>query len=89
MPVTVRGVNASLRWGYAQAAALRDYTVVREDEHKQWSVSATVVSSDAFRIAQRPLAFIAPHAKGVWRWPIQELQISGDSLTASLGPPER
>jgi hypothetical protein len=51
-------------------------------------VSATVVSSDAFRVSQRPLAFIVPHADGEWQWPITTLQIEGASLNAALGPKE-
>jgi hypothetical protein len=86
--VTVRGVTASLRWGYLQAAALEAYTVTKDD-HGTWRLTATVVDVDAFRVAQRPVAFIAPHAKGAWRWPVTELQIAGASLTATLGPPEK
>jgi hypothetical protein len=84
--VTIKGVSASLRWGYSQAATLRDYTVTKTPGG--WSVSATVVSSDAFRVSQRPLAFIVPHADGEWQWPITTLQIEGASLNAALGPKE-
>lgn len=85
--VTVSGIEGSLRWGYHPAGALRDWTVTRTDD--TWALTATVVQTDAFRVAQRPLAFVAPHANGAWRWPIQALQISGASLTATLGPPEK
>lgn len=87
MPIRVSqlsGVFASLRWGYHPAATLNAWTVTRVDD-QAWSLTATVVSSDAFRVSQRPLALEAPHEKGLWKWPITELQITGASLTATLG----
>lgn len=88
MAVTVRGVDASLRWGYQSAAILRAWTVTKDD-HGVWSLAASVVSTDAYRVAQRPLVFVAPHATGAWRWPIETLQIAGASLSATLGPKEK
>lgn len=85
--VTVRGVNGSLMLGYQIAGSLGAWTVTRSDD--VWSLTATVVNTNAFRISQRPIVFEARHAKGVWRWPITSLQIAGASLTAVLGPPER
>ena len=87
MGMTVTGVTADLRWGYHRAGTLRAWTVTKSDEI--WSLTATVVSADAFRVAQRPLVLVAPHAHGAWRWPVVELQIAGASLTATLGPPEK
>lgn len=84
--MTARGVDGSLRWGYQAAAVLRAWTLTKVDAG--WTLTATVVSTDAFRVAQRPLVFVAPHATGAWRWPIGELQIVGASLTATLGPKE-
>jgi hypothetical protein len=34
------------------------------------------------------LIFVAPYAKGQWRWPILEFDLAGGVLTARLGPPE-
>jgi len=84
--VTVRGVDARLVWGYLPAGTLGAYTVTRESG--RWTLTATVVTSDAFRVAQHPLAFVAPHTHGAWRWPIATLSIVDGTLTASLGPPE-
>jgi hypothetical protein len=86
MPVTMRGVEAKLVWGYLPAGTLGAYTVTRE--LGRWTLTATVVSSDAFRVAQHPLAFVAPHAKGAWRWPVDALSIVDGTLSALLGPPE-
>jgi len=84
--VTIGGVTGSLRWGYHEAAVLASWTLTNTTEG--WTLTATVVSVDAFRVSQHPLVFLAPHASGAWRWPVKELQIMGATLTASLGPKE-
>lgn len=84
--MTVTGVEGSLRYGYHTAGTLGAWTVTRADS--VWTLSASLVKTDAFRVSQRPLVFVAPHAHGAWRWPIQSLQITGASLTAVLSPPE-
>ncbi len=83
----ITGVTASLRWGYTQAATLGAWTTKKREDGK-WSLSAAVLTSDTFKVAQRPLVFEAPHAKGAWRWPVLELQVVDGSLTATLGPHE-
>lgn len=84
--VTITVARAVLRWHYRQAAALQGCTIVKVAEG--WTLSATVESSDAFRVSQRPLVCEVSHAEGVWRWPVVSLQIEGASLTAMLGPKE-
>jgi hypothetical protein len=86
MALTVRGASAWLRWGYAQAATLRAWTVTREAD--AWTLSAAVVTTDAFRLSQQPLVFVAPHQGGSWRWPVESLQITDGTLVARLGPKE-
>lgn len=83
---SIRGVVGEIKWHYYTAAAINNYTVTRVDA--EWHLHATVVLSDAFKMAQRPLTFIAPHAKGEWRWPILSSEITNGALTAKLGPPE-
>lgn len=83
----ITGVTASLRWGYTSAAALGAWTLTKREDGR-WSLKAAIVSLDTFRVAQRPLVFEAPHAKGAWRWPVLELQAAKASLTATLGPHE-
>lgn len=84
----VRGALGSVRYGYLQAAQVTDWTITRDPDSKALRLAATVASRDAFRLSQRPLAFVATHAKGAWRWPIVELQDEGASLRATLGPKE-
>jgi hypothetical protein len=83
----IRGVVGSIRWAYHVAAAIRDYQVTRTGT--AWALTGRVVSSDAFKLQQRPLTFVAPHKYGEWRWPIETLALVDGQVTAQLGPPER
>lgn len=83
---SITGVVGSIKWAYYTAAAINNYTVTRSDA--AWTLSATVVLSDAFKLSQRPLRFVAPHAHGEWAWPILTIQLADGALTATLGPPE-
>ena len=85
--VTVQGVLAVIRHGYHVAGTVGAWTVTR-GEHG-WTLTASIVKTDTFRMSQRPLVFVAGHALGVWRWPITSLQMTGASLTAVLGPMEK
>jgi hypothetical protein len=94
------GVVGSIRWGYYTAAGIHGYTVACTKDGV-WSLTATVVLSDAFKMAQRPLTFVAMHTKkgldgrcvvkSEWRWPMLSLSPidpNTKQLTARLGPPE-
>jgi hypothetical protein len=84
----IQGVVAAIKWQYYTAAAINGYSVARTKQG-QWSASGIVVLADAFKMAQRPLVFVAKHKKGEWRWPIQSMAIGPDGhrWTATLGPP--
>lgn len=83
----IRGVVGQVKWSYYNAAAINGYTVTRS-KTGGWSLRATVVLSDAFKLAQRPLFFVALHAKGEWRWPIESFDLGpSQTLVATLGPP--
>ena len=85
----LRGVVGHIRWHHYTAAAINGYTATPTNKARTtWSLVATVVLSDAFKMAQRPLVFVAKHAKGEWRFPIVVLTIADHRLTATLGPPE-
>jgi hypothetical protein len=87
---TVRGAVAYVEWGYHRAATVADWTLTRMEAGSGWTLAGTVRETDALRLAQRPLVFVAPHARGRWRWPIVDaLEIRGASCTATLGPKER
>lgn len=74
---SIRGAAGELRWGYHCAAQLRDIEI------SGGQLSATVVSSDDYKVSQRPLWFVlTPTA---WKWPVESLQIEGATLKASVG----
>ena len=85
--IEISGVQASVRWGYQSAATLGAWTATRRASG-QWSFTASVLVLDTYRVTQRPLRVEAPHANGAFRWPVVELQVAGESLTATLGPHE-
>jgi hypothetical protein len=81
----IRGVIGVVKWAYYNAAAIEGYTVTRTKGSASWSLRATVILSDSFKLSQRPLMFEAPHQGGVWRWPIEEFSIVNGTMTARLG----
>lgn len=80
---TITGVQGTLWWSHYAAATLHPWTLVRDGG--VWTLTATVVTVDAYRASQRPLTFVTPNG---CRWPVIELQMTGVSLTAMLGPME-
>jgi len=82
----IRGVVGKLTWGYFNAAAINGYTVQRGTDGR-WTLTATVVSADRFKLSQKPLVFVAPHQRGDWRWPVQDYELKDGALTAHLLPP--
>lgn len=87
---SIKGVVGQIKWGYFTAAAINGYTVSRSPDNV-WTLIGTVVIADGFQLMQRPLFFVAPHAKGEWRWPITSIDIGttvGPSqIRATLGNP--
>jgi len=83
------GVVGHIKWGHYTAAAINGYTVTPLNKARtEWTLVATVVLADAFKMAQTPLVFTAKHAKGEWRFPITSLARAESRLTARLGPPQ-
>jgi hypothetical protein len=83
----ITGRVAAIKWGYFDAASVEGYSV-RQDRGG-WSVSGALVPGrvDAFKLAQRPLFFVATFKGGAWRWPIHQLTTTPDGrFTAELGP---
>jgi hypothetical protein len=84
------GAVGHIKWGHYTAAALTVYTATPSNPARtEWTVRATVVLDDAFKMAQRPLVFVAKHAKGEWRFPIRSVaRDEAGALMASCGEPE-
>jgi len=85
--MTISGVTGSLKWSYHEAGLLGAWTVTTAEGVR--TLSVTLLKSDAYRVSQRPLVFVASVANAVRRWSVSELQIQGASLTAVLGPMEK
>lgn len=62
MPLAITGVNGLIKWSYYTAARIEGYAVYR-DKDGHWSMTATLVLSDAFKMRQRPLIFVAPYVR--------------------------
>jgi hypothetical protein len=88
-PRPIRGVVGRIDWGYFAAAAINGYSLRRQADGT-WALRGVVVSCDAFKINQRPLTFVAPHAHGEWRWPVKTVDLGCGSgpreCRATLGP---
>lgn len=87
MTNAIRGVKAVIKWSYYHAAAIEGYAVTRNRATGAWSLRGTVVAHDAFKLKQKPLVFVAPHDKGAWYWPIEEMSLQDGVVTAQLGNP--
>ena len=86
MPLTLTGDAAIIRWQYHVAAQVTAWTLTPGDGGLTLSGSLGVANH--YRLSQRPLVFVLAQAGTTHRWPIQELQITGVSLSATLGPKE-
>jgi hypothetical protein len=84
----IRGTIATVKWAYFTAAAVNGYAVTRDRDTKEWTVTGAFVPGlvDAYKIAQRPIFFVAPFRHGAWRWEIHKLDIlEGGRFVARLG----
>jgi hypothetical protein len=93
----VRGQVAQIRWAYYVAAGIEGFTLlqlvppggkVRAGIRPKWSLVGRVVGSDKFKMAQRPLLFVAPFGRGRSVWQIEQFRIEADRIVATLGPRE-
>lgn len=82
---TVTGVVGRVKWSYYVAAAINGYTLAHTHATGAWRLKANVVMADSFKMKQRPLVFEAAHAKGAWRFPVEEFDIQDGVMHARLG----
>lgn len=86
----IRGRVAAVKWSYYTAAAIEGYSVIRKPKpSRDWSLSGNLVPGriDDYKLAQRPLYFVAPFKGGAWRWEIKTWRRDETGrLQAELGP---
>lgn len=80
----LRGAHAQVKAAYLTAAEITGYTLAKDELTGAWFVSGTVVTSDAYLLAQAGLLFVAPHKGGAWRWVIESFQIAAPRFEARL-----
>jgi hypothetical protein len=93
--LAIRGEGGAILWTKdvrATAASLAAWFIRRDLHPKRgpWVLTASCSSTNRYKCGQRPLFFTAPRlGGGRWCWPVLDLQVTGDALTARLGPPEQ
>jgi hypothetical protein len=85
--ITLRGLEATIVWGYRTAAVCKEWTAARTPGGL-WTVRATVTRADPFSLKQAGLKFTAPRIGGRFCWPVVAVTLTGSSLAGQLGPPE-
>lgn len=85
--VTLRGLEATVVWGYRTAAVCRSWTIHRTPQGR-WTLQADLKRADAFQLRQQPLKFTAPRKGGYFCWPVVGVTLGTHTLAATLGPPE-
>lgn len=79
----MRGRDAEIRWGYYTAATLASFEIAASPTGG--SITGTVRSADAFKVAQQPLTFVVRRQTGqVWEWPVESLHIAGTALSGRI-----
>lgn len=94
---SISGVVGKIDWSYYAAAAINGYRVT-VSKSGDWTLSATVITANAFNLTQRPLVFIAPTNGGEWRWRIRTIRFPDGRdvppdrvpfvISAALEPPD-
>lgn len=79
----ITGPDAEIRWSYHTAARLASYTFTGEGMTA--TVTATVVSGDAFKLSQPDLTFRILRPSGPpWSYAVQSLHIAGSTVTLTV-----
>jgi hypothetical protein len=82
------GKGGSIVWGYRTAIAVGPWAIAREQQGNGWRLTARQSRLlDRFSARQTPLLFTAPRLGGFWAFPVLELHVGTDTVTARIGPP--
>lgn len=90
--LAIRGQAGSLVWGYQTAVAFRSWHIKRETDPTRgpWTLLGSFTTINRHYAKQKGLRFTAPRlGRGVWCWPVLDVQLGDDALIAQLGHPEQ
>lgn len=80
--MTLRGATGEVRWSYLTAVTFGPWRIETDES----TLTGTLVSVDGYRATQAPLVAAVMIGRKRLTWPIEDLQISGERVTARLGP---
>ena len=83
--LSIRGHRGEVRWSYLPAVTFGPWSF--DGDSRSGTLTAQVVSCDEFRVSQTPLVVVVPAGRAEWRWSVDDLQISGEALTARVSRP--
>lgn len=81
--MTLRGATGEIRWVYLPAVVFGPWRIETDGEA---TLTGTLVSVDDYRVTQAPLVAVVQIGRTRLTYPVASLQISGQTVTATLGP---
>lgn len=84
MVVRSSGATGEVRWSYLTAVSFGPWSA--ELTRAGGVVTAQIARVDPYRVSQRPLSLVLPYGARTASWPVDTLQIAGDTLTVCVGP---
>lgn len=81
--MTLRGATGEIRWVYLPAVVFGPWRIETDGES---TLTGTVVSVDGYRVTQGPLVAVVQIGRSRLTYPVVDLQLSGSTVTATLGP---
>jgi hypothetical protein len=91
-PVTVTGAIGTLRWGWHQAATIREWTLTRTRRGATLRGAVETVNYAQTQcrgdgLPHNELFFVTLiQGGGAWQWPVRKLEINAQAVRAELGP---
>ncbi len=81
--VTATGTSGQIRWSYLPALTFGSWRYVGSGSTGTLT-SAQVLDHDEFRLTQQPLVVVVPMGRAEWRWSVESVQLSGDTVTMQV-----
>jgi hypothetical protein len=81
--MTVRGPMGQVRWGYLPALTFGTWAF--DGAGGTGTITtAQVLERNEFRLTQAPLTVVVPMGRSEWRWTVQDLQCSGETVRLTV-----